>query len=133
MNMKNIYGFESAFGGQDFYDENGSYVLAAADNLYSEIGKDLPAESGLGPDDYKTVTQTKPHPVRRGKMFLCSSYHRVEEGSGNHNLFVGVDIDLARYIKRERNFLINLVITYLLIIGALALFGIYFAKKQRNY
>lgn len=111
-------------------DENGSYVLAAADNLYSEIGKDLPAESRLGPDDYKTVTQTKPHPVRRGKMFLCSSYHRVEEGSGNHNLFVGVDIDLARYIKRERNFLINLVITYLLIIGALALFGIYFAKKH---
>lgn len=33
MNVKNIYGFDSAFGGQDFYDENGYYVGSSAPGI----------------------------------------------------------------------------------------------------
>lgn len=111
-------------------DDEGSYILSSSGERYSELGKELDAESGLGPNNYKTVTQTKPYSFQTDKGVVCSSFHRVIDPDSDHYHFVGVYTDLSKYIKREHGFLNKLIITHLVIIGALVLFGIYFAKKH---
>ena len=111
-------------------DESGLYVLAYAGMDYSDPGAEMPKEIWL--NDYKTTDQTDPIEVHLGDQYgiFCRSFHRLKGNVGTRNLFVGVDTDLSGYAKRERAFLINLIITYLLIILAMSLVGIYFAKKH---
>lgn len=59
--MKNIYGFDSAFGGQDFYDDNGSYVgstvpgIGGGEDFYGadgSFGYSVDSALGNGQDIY---------------------------------------------------------------------------------